>query len=211
MTSRAPTHLPDPLRAAIEQARVMLASERAGDLPLALRRRLWAALGPLDTEGRKRRARLAIASARHVLPAWDAAYPGDGTPERLLALAEAVIAGSADEVSCARYRALALSHFDSLSSLAAAPIVVAAGYAAAQALAAALFDEAFDPERIDPAVSDNELDPMERDASYLAAVVSAGGPPWHSSTSAARRRAFWEWWLHEAVPAAWSADETTER
>jgi hypothetical protein len=74
-----------------------------------------------------------------------------------------------------------------------------AGYAALQALKAAMEDEVFDPRRIELDRTDDLIDPGEHDAGYMAAMTVAGGPTWYSGTDVAARRAFWEWWLNEAL------------
>ena len=88
---------------------------------------------------------------------------------------------------------------DDASNAAEDQIPVSAGYAAAQALMAAIEDEAFDPSSIDFHRTDNETDPNDRDAGYFAAVVASGGPPWDPFSNPEARRTFWRWWLAEAL------------
>jgi hypothetical protein len=52
---------------------------------------------------------------------------------------------------------------------------------------------------------DDQVSPEEHDGSYMASVALAGGSPWTPGSDPARRREFWQWWLREAVPAAWRA------
>jgi hypothetical protein len=50
-----------------------------------------------------------------------------------------------------------------------------------------------------------DVDLSEWHASFWASVAFAHGTPWNLASDAARRQAFWEWWLDEAVPTAWEA------
>ncbi|WP_433205359.1 Imm5 family immunity protein [Dactylosporangium sp. CS-047395] len=54
---------------------------------------------------------------------------------------------------------------------------------------------------------DDELDVDSEDweASYFASIAVAGGAIWEAGADSARRRAFWVWYLQEAVPASYDA------
>ncbi|HBE21460.1 MAG TPA: hypothetical protein DDW51_28675 [Cyanobacteria bacterium UBA11367] len=45
-------------------------------------------------------------------------------------------------------------------------------------------------------------------ASFFAACAYANGPVWQiksGKSDSTKRQEFWEWWLTQAVPAAWEA------
>jgi hypothetical protein len=194
------------IRAELERATAdavaALPIDPRGHLPLGLRQAIWAALGGAGDEGRRARARLAVLAARHVLPIWERACPGDRLPHRLLELAEQAMAGKLRPADADRELRAALPALDERTYRAADQAPIAAGYAAAHALTAAVSDEAFDPEHPDPDARDEDVDPLDHDSSHLAAIAAAGGPPWHAGSDVERRRQFWRWWLDDAVPAA---------
>ncbi|NJK69605.1 MAG: hypothetical protein HC941_26545 [Microcoleus sp. SU_5_3] len=81
------------------------------------------------------------------------------------------------------------------------------GCAAAQALNTAIEDEIFDPDGIDYNLTDNQ-DTEGNDASFFAACACANGPIWQiksGKSDSSKRQEFWEWWLMQAVTAAWEA------
>ena len=82
----------------------------------------------------------------------------------------------------------------------------AVGYSALEALSVAVQDEAFDERAVDLASSDADLDADEIDAALSASVAYANGAILYPGSDHVRRREFWEWWLKEAVPAAWAAE-----
>jgi hypothetical protein len=79
------------------------------------------------------------------------------------------------------------------------------GYSAAQALGVALYDEFFDSTQVNYTLIDSDIDEHEQDTAFYAACAAAGGPIWSPNTDSIKRRAFWEWWLMDAVPTAWEA------
>jgi len=158
-----------------------------------------------DKVGHRRRAFLASLAIRHVLPIWNKAFPNDDTPEKILAEADQVMNGAVNEE-------VAIKDIDQfwkyLWKLASSTknMAVAVGLGAVQALATAIQDESFDPDNIDYDATDSqEFD--NNDASFFAAVAYANGPTWEvvaeAESNPVKRQEFWEWWLAEAVPAAW--------
>ena len=190
------------LREAIERAHAALERDPHGDLLRGYRETVWASLGGLDDSGRIRRARLAIASARRVLPALEGARPDDTTAHKILELAEAVLTGASNPEEARVQYDIAFVHMDNISNESDDKIPVSVGYAAVQALIAAIDDEVFDPFDIDLELTDDDTDPNDRDSGYLAAVVAAGGPAWDPASDDAARRLFWKWWLDEALQVA---------
>ncbi len=187
---------------AVRRAGEALARDGRGHLQLGYRRAVWAALGERDESGRRARMTLAISASEHVHSIWKAAWPADPMPERLVDLARQVLSHAADTQSASREADAAQNRLDALAAPSPNAAAVAAGYAAQRALLCALFDEAFDPSDVDIDALDEDAQPDERDASFLAAVACSGGPPWDPASRQGERRAFWLWWLGEAVPAA---------
>lgn len=192
----------EPRRGAPARPRSVARDER-GHLQLGYRRAVWAALGERDENGRRARTTLAIRTSEHVRPIWRAAWPEDRLPERLVELAREVLSHGVDAESASREADRAQNRLDALAIRSTEQIAaVAAGYAALAALFCALRDELFDPQNLDVGALDEDGQPEERDASFLAAFACAGGPPWDPASHAVDRRAFWHWWLGQAGPAA---------
>lgn len=169
------------------------------DLPLVNRWEIWNALGPRDAgtfgDGHARRATLGILAAEKVLPIWDAWRPGDDRPRRFLdATRQALAAASAPVLDAD------LGLFDvELDNLATTPgndAKLAVGWAAVAAYRVLLHDE---PHMTQPPV-EPVLDPP--DPAFEAARAAAGGWIFSAAADSTKRREFWRWWLHEAVPAA---------
>ena len=148
-----------------------------------------------------------------VLPLWEARFPGDERPRRILEMAEGVLRGellSEDEDrSASRF-------WDDLDVLQLefgpekVPMALAVGYAAASALVAA-YGEAWDDldvEEIDYESVDSR-DFTCNDTAFYASVAYVGGPVWEIlacvSPDTEKCQAFWTWWLTGAVPRAWEA------
>lgn len=204
--------LPQDLAIAIRAAEEALSINRAGDLPLGFRQWIWKSIGPKcanrnDENGRFRqtRARIAISSVQKVLHHWAAVLPDDREPESMLLAAEIVLAGGADaEQSLWQRWGRLWTHCDNIANESdALQVVAGVGYGAAQALAAALRDEGFDEDPIDPTLEDRDVDAEEKDAGFFAAAVYARGPVWDEESSEKLRREFWSWWLNDAVRLAW--------
>jgi hypothetical protein len=56
-----------------------------------------------------------------------------------------------------------------------------------------------------PPATNDDLDIDEEDAAWNGACAEAGGRVGWPRSDAAKRFAFWEWWLGEAAPAAWAS------
>jgi len=68
------------LAQAIDRAREDMRGDPRGVLDRVHRHLIWAALGVRDAQGRRRRARLAIISARRVLSIWERHWPKNREP-----------------------------------------------------------------------------------------------------------------------------------
>ncbi len=203
---------PANLKAAVDHGRERLAADPQGHLELGARQAIWAALGPRRVEnclglregGHQRRAALAIGCARRVLPFWTAAFPGDERPQQLLRHSEEYLRHHFNAPELRQEGKEAFSAVEQLIDAKHSRPAMAL-YAAMRASFCALYDETFDPEH----VKSSTLDLMERDfwnwdSGFVAAAVAAGGTLLSTAADPGLRRAFWQWYLDEAVPTAWT-------
>jgi hypothetical protein len=199
------------LSATLEYARAALDHNQRGELVLSERKRVWSALGHRVMNGakgalgigHKRRAKLAIICARRVLPIWDRVFSEDREPERVLSVAQQYLDQQIE------FRAawnIQNSFWVKVENLMipnlAEPNIIEIGFATAKALSASLYDEVFDPNNIEPNITDHDLDPHDWDSAFFASCASAGGAVWQTESNDARRREFWDWYLRDAVPLA---------
>lgn len=209
--------LPRTLQTLMTEALESVRRHPQHDLLLGYRQAIWAAFGPAlhpgqpDSEaalvGHQRRVFLAVLTVRHVLPIWLKVWPNNKSPQRLLTHVEEVMKGemSKDMALDAINR-----WWDVVDELGARSqnMAVTVGFAALQALATAAVDEMFEPDDIDVALTDSE-EFDNNDASFYAAVAYANGPIWKIAakpkSDSAKRAQFWQWWLTEAVPAAYQS------
>ncbi|MFP2896018.1 Imm5 family immunity protein [Corallococcus sp. 4LFB] len=194
------------LNSLIQRAAESVRADPVHDLSLGLRQKIWMLMGSERGSGPGclRRAALALAAARHVLPLWELQYPQDRTPHRALDLAEEVRVGRLDKGEAQARWQQAWDHMVELSySDVDDQSGAAAGFSAAQALRTCLEDEVLPQSEVDEGLRDNQIDAEDMDASMFAAAAYAGGPSWDASSDPARRRQFWEWWLSDAVPRAY--------
>jgi hypothetical protein len=194
--------LPSDLSAALAAAWTALEAHPRGELPLPYRRAIWEALGPPHGDGYRRRVALSQLAVRHVLPLWDAEHPDDDGPHRMLALADRLVRGEADPQAARREQDAFAVEVQDLDDEDLRPGYV--GDAAVDTVSTARID--YGPEDFEPDRLDEQLDADQWDASYYAALASAGkGPrePGDTTETQSKRRDFWRWYLTEAVPAAY--------
>lgn len=205
--------LPDPLTQAISKAHAGMLAHLQHDLNLGYRHSIWTALGPKtgssansSNPGFRRRAILARLSAQYSLPIWDNTYPHDDTPAVLLRKAAQILHGSLDQETAWNERNKCWDRLIELGNESEqAQLVSAVGLSAVQALTVALEDEKFASLHIDTTPTDAAIDPDEMDSSFFAAVAYASGATWNPKSNAQKRQEFWNWWLTEAVPMAYTA------
>jgi hypothetical protein len=162
-----------------------------------------------DTFASTMRARLALSVAYHVLPIWESARPHNPTPQHLLKAAENVLEGNISKE--AAYTLANRDYFtDTFDYANYDPIGNAheALIAAAGALNETLGFYALDPLLdIDEQTSDRELDPWSYDTAAWG-VEAVAGRTKAADSDPIQRRAFWLWWLWEAIPEAYRAAST---
>ncbi len=199
--------LPAELGERIASARDALEARNDGRLPLRERRRVRAPFGdegggPEDrTPGRARRFALNRYCVDRVMPVWRAARPEDDRPARMAELAEQVMTGqvSADDLRAEQDR-FAVDLMDMAADIGGR--VNAAGEAAVDLLSTATVGDYGDETPME--IDDHELDPDQLEASFLGSIAVASYPG-ASDDDVEARRAYWRWYLDEAVPAAYRA------
>lgn len=196
------------LRQALEDAERGLAGAPGGQLPLRLRRAIWKALGDdgptPGSSGHRRRATLDLLAAEQVKPVWEQAYPSDPAVDEVLDAARQVLAGERSVQSADDFGGRAQVQFLDRMSKDEQYAAGCVGYAACAALFTAAHDRSYEDLPAD--ADDYDLDSDDWDAGFEAALAYSGGEVGDPAASGERRREFWQWYLREAVPAAWRSD-----
>ncbi len=201
-------YLPSGLWERLASAEEKLQAGGDGHLPLGERRRLRATFGyegggPEDrTPGRRRRFALNRDCVHRVMPAvWRAAHPTDDRPARMVELAEQLMDGrqSADDVKAEEDR-FAVDLMDMATHIGGR--VNAAGEASVDLITTATVGDYGDDTPME--IDDHELDPDQLEAGFLSSIAVASYPG-ASDDDVEARRAYWRWYLDEAVPAAYHA------
>ena len=189
----------------IEAGRAELAASSKAILSLATRTRIWRAmLDPQDHEASYRRfIELDMRCVRHVQGFWDRAFPGDQRVEEMLTLAQELIDRQTDPQQADR-RAGAfivqmdneVKNFDAISQ----PAYLVANGTSHVVMSACHRDPIYyvSGETDD----DDELLPDSLETSYSCSGAAAGALNWQpiEETDVSARRAFWTWYLDEAIP-----------
>lgn len=173
----------------------------AGELPLPTRRQLKRLIKQFGNaaEGNRRLLRLSAACAKHSAPIWLAKFPGEPWPIELVQLIAEEIERGGDVRTHVDHKMLGKLKTDLDNKLLLGeeywPSVLAgfASWAVAR-------DVPSHPVMNDGAASELEVDPQEWDACFFASLAIAGGAVWDGAGDPVRRRAFWQWYLDEAIP-----------
>ena len=191
-----------------------------GILSLPTRVRIWRAmLDPDDDEvSYQHRIRLKMACVRHVLPVWYRGFPDDQRVEDMIALTQDLMDRRTTDIDQAQEYAesLLVGVIDDVNASATEvePGVLKpdatkeASSFVADAASHAVFSACYrDPdmdlwEEFDDMVDDDELLPDSLESSYSCASAAAGALNWMplELTDVPARRAFWTWYLNEAIP-----------
>lgn len=200
--------LPATLNHALQKAEKALGNSGEGELALPHRRRIWEALGEgaagFGSPGHRRRTTLDLITVEHVKPVWDTTYPSDGSVDEVIDAARQVLDARqsiqwADDLQGRAWVAF-LDRMNADHQFLAGYV----GNAACTTLFTAAHDKTYPT--LAPEIDDYDLDPEDWDTSFVAAMAHAGGEVGDPEASQARRRDFWQWYLRQAVPAAWRAD-----
>ena len=206
----------------IQAARAELADPGnvKGILSLPTRKRIWRAmLDPDDDEvSYQHRIRLKMACVRHVLPVWYRGFPDDQRVEDMIALTQDLMDRRTTDIDQAQEYAesLLVGVIDDVNASATEvePGVLKpdatkeASSFVADAASHAVFSACYrDPdmdlwEEFDDMVDDDELLPDSLESSYSCASAAASALNWMpvELTDVPARRAFWTWYLDEAIP-----------
>jgi hypothetical protein len=213
--------LPAPLAERVAEALAALYSHPERALLPWYRYTIYAELIANERAGGAARAWLDILATRRVLFCWQpyarSVWPGEWTqPEYLLALAERLLRGAADRAAAAAQLDRAHALADVAGEPATSPHYCAwcVFEAGLRALESAW---AVDQWRVDRAATG--ATGCADDAGTYAAIAVAGGSwrpsssgrigrwDWQTDDAQLRRAVFWEWWLRDAVAAAWDKSE----
>ena len=190
----------------VERGRAELAASSEGILSLKQRTRIWVAMNdPDDPEASYRhRTYLKIACVRHVQHYWDRTFPSNPGVEEMLALTQALIDRKADpkraEKQAEDFFDDIMAHTDVTPDL--EPAIGVADAASGTAMTACYRNPDYDI--ADGTEDDDELLPASLEPSYSCASAAAGGMNWQPAEELdiEARRAFWTWYLDEAIPWA---------
>lgn len=196
------------IKKVLEQAQKELAE--SGKLNIAVRRELWQAMGELEpreqdsptprtlTEPLKKRARLALACAKKVMPMWCKCDPDDKRPQNLIKKSFAYLDGKITvQVLDALVKGDAIQDFMALAD--EGEVAASAALAAWKAGVVALEDEA-DLEPWCRNVTEEEMDSYDWDAAKEACVAwSDAYSDGDNGKCAVREMKFWAWYLEEAA------------
>mgnify|MGYP000996817480 CR=1 FL=1 len=195
----------DAVNREIEAGRAELAASDKAILSLATRTRIWRAmLDPQDNEATCiRRTKLKMACVRHVQHLWGRAFPGDGRVEEMLTLAQELIDQQADVPHAERRaKTFVMDVFDEVDDYNAItqPAVFVADAASSMVVSACSHNPHYDT--ADDTADDDELLPDSLETSYSCSGAAAGALNWQpiEETDVSARRAFWTWYLDEAIP-----------
>jgi Immunity protein Imm5 len=190
----------DGLGQAVADAHVALEANPDGHLPLPARRRIWAAWG-FDEVGWRHTYALARLIALHVLPYWEARRPGDDRPREALALAESVAAGEVDRAEALLASARIANQLGEQFGEALDEPTYNAAMAARGTIREATGPDS--PEILEEIDDDEDMDADTWGTDFYASMVEAPSlPKMQVAEHVEPRRAFWRWYLDEAVPAA---------
>ena len=190
----------------VERGRAELAANSEGILGIAQRQRIWVAMDdPDDPEASYRhRTYLKIACVRHVQHYWDRTFPSNPGVEEMLTLTQALIDRKADpkraEKRAGQFFDDIIVRTDVTPDL--EPAIRVADAASGTAMTACYRNPDYDI--ADGTEDDDELLPASLEPSYSCASAAAGGMNWQPAEELdiEARRAFWTWYLDEAIPWA---------
>lgn len=175
------------------------------------RARIWKAMEPRHTDengvasriGQRRRVRLAMLCTQKVLQLWEAALPENRLPHKLLTTAREYLEGKVEYALAWERKNEAWAFLESLLYTDQIKAAMGAGFAAAATLAVAVYDENFDPDDIGDSDTDRAADLYDWDAALFASLAYSRESYVDEPLSRLLRKDFWEWYLKEAVPAAY--------
>jgi hypothetical protein len=193
----------------------MLRSLREGenyDLPLRDRRKLWLAFGEYQRQpeppyavisiGLRRRFDLELGCVLKALPLWEVHYPREMIVEPIV-LARDYLRGGATADQLSAYASGMWADFDDFVDEDSTATTMLC-FAAVKLLSVALDDSFVHPDIINDNKEDTQYEIHSREIGYNVSRIIAGTFSPKGATAFSAIRAFWEWYLVEAVPKAWA-------
>lgn len=176
-----------------------------GILSLRTRKQVWKAmLDPEDTEGTyRRRTSLRILCVEQVKHHWYRAFPHDERVDEMIALTQDVVEQREDadtsQQRAENFLVDVLDEIDDFNSI-TEPASYVADAASSTVISAC--HRYLDYDIANSAEEDDERLPDALDTSYCCASAAAKVLNWMpvEETDVAARRAFWLWYLDEAIP-----------
>lgn len=200
--------MPLAVQQAVASAQAAMLQHPQQTVPPFFRKAIYDAIGS-QRQGRayRVRTRLNLYAAEHVLPVWQQEMSTDTTILRMLDLIRKLLDGAIDVDTARKSAGEAYEWHEKLGSH---PEIGARAYCAAAAAIQAVFEATGrDPLEYTPPAdaADFEVDYgpdfWSTDAASFAAAAYAGRLGYPDSDSL-QRRGFWQWWLTEAIPQAFS-------
>ena len=190
---------------AINQAKIDLIASPEGILSLENRTIIWIAMNdPADSEASYfNRTRLKVLCVNQVKSIWTRMFPADSGIDRMLQLTYALMGKSVDpgaaENDASRFLQNVIAKIGSNATT--DPALMVADAATAMVVSACYRNPDYDT--ADNDIDDDELAPDSFETSYMCASAAAGGMNWMpvDQVNVEARRAFWMWYLDEAIPA----------
>ena len=189
----------------IKHAQAEVGGDSKGILSIGTRMRLWEAMIDANQPeaSYRRRTYLDMLCVRKVQYIWEQTFRGHPNINEMLSLAVSLTENRVDEDDAERS---AYRFFQSLGNDATNPkndkAIFVANAAQHMVISACHRDPYYiiDEELED----DDELLPDSLDCSYACACTVAGGMNWRpaAEVDVEARRAFWMWYLNEAIPSA---------
>lgn len=191
---------------AINQAKIDLSASPEGILSLESRTVIWIAMNDFaDAEASYlNRTHLKVLCVNKVKSIWTQVFPADSSIDRMLQLTHALMGKNVDpgaaENDASRFLQNVIAKFGSNATT--NPALMVADAAAAMVVSACYRNPDYDT--ADNDIDDDELAPDSFETSYMCASAAAGGMNWMpvDQVDVNARRAFWMWYLDEAIPAA---------
>lgn len=183
----------------------------SGKLSLTARRKIWQTMGEIEprkrdslkprslTEPLKKRAYLALACAKKVMPMWCSVEPDDKSPQNLIKKSLAYLDGkiTIKELQLERKQSTIDDFMNAVDEYGEP---ASAAVAAWDAMVVALEDESY-LEPCDSDLTDEDIDAYERDAAKEACVAYTYTDG-DDGKCVIREMEFWVWYLEEAAKIA---------
>ena len=190
----------------IKQARTNLVNSPKGILSLGDRKRIWISMNDPDNfeVSYLNRTQLKVLCVNQVKPIWMCVFPTNPGVDRMLQLTHSLMEKSVDPEAAEDEAFYFLQDLiaDVESNEFTDPAMMVADAASRMVISACFRNPDYDTSL--DGLTDDELAPDSFETSYMCASAAAGGMNWMpvDQVDVNARRAFWMWYLDEAIPAA---------